>query len=62
MCIDAAQFIMVSSWIITLYTLWQLCSMHEMNGKRFNRYHELGQVSHCLLHLALIIRHGQLCS
>ncbi|KAK9904954.1 hypothetical protein WJX75_006393 [Coccomyxa subellipsoidea] len=37
------MFVMVSSWIITLYTLWQLCSMHEINGKRFNRYHELGQ-------------------
>ena len=38
--------IMVGSWLITLYTLWQLCSMHEVNGKRFNRYHELGQVQH----------------
>lgn len=37
---------MVGSWLITLYTLWQLCSMHEVNGKRFNRYHELGQVRH----------------
>lgn len=36
--------IMTVSWIVTLYTLWQLCSMHEINGKRFNRYHELGQV------------------
>ena len=35
---------MVGSWLITLYTLWQLCAMHEVNGKRFNRYHELGQV------------------
>ena len=38
--------IMVGSWLITLYTLWQLCAMHEVNGKRFNRYHELGQVQH----------------
>jgi amino acid permease len=31
------------SWIISLYTLWQLVMMHEMNGRRFNRYQELGQ-------------------
>ena len=30
--------------IISLYTLWQLCVMHEHDGKRFNRYHELAQV------------------
>ncbi|XWS69190.1 hypothetical protein CRYUN_Cryun04dG0158300 [Craigia yunnanensis] len=36
--------IMVLSWIITLYTLWQMVQMHEMvPGKRFDRYHELGQ-------------------
>ncbi len=34
---------MVLSWIISLYTLWQLVKMHEMDGRRFNRYHELGQ-------------------
>jgi amino acid permease len=34
---------MVLSWVVTLYTLWQLCSMHEIGNKRFNRYHELGQ-------------------
>lgn len=35
---------MVISWIITLYTLWQMVEMHEMvPGKRFDRYHELGQ-------------------
>ncbi|CAH9090582.1 unnamed protein product [Cuscuta europaea] len=35
---------MVMSWIITLYTLWQMVEMHEMvPGKRFDRYHELGQ-------------------
>ncbi|MED6157870.1 Lysine histidine transporter 1, variant 2 [Stylosanthes scabra] len=35
---------MVLSWIITLYTLWQMVEMHEMvPGKRFDRYHELGQ-------------------
>ncbi|KAJ3678134.1 hypothetical protein LUZ60_001937 [Juncus effusus] len=36
--------IMIISWIITLYTLWQMVEMHEMvPGKRFDRYHELGQ-------------------
>lgn len=35
---------MVLSWIITLYTLWQMVEMHEIvPGKRFDRYHELGQ-------------------
>ncbi|PPS20069.1 hypothetical protein GOBAR_AA00449 [Gossypium barbadense] len=37
-------FILVFSWIITLYTLWQMVEMHEIvPGKRFDRYHELGQ-------------------
>ncbi|KAK9104203.1 hypothetical protein Scep_021047 [Stephania cephalantha] len=32
------------SWIITLYTLWQMVEMHELvPGKRFDRYHELCQ-------------------
>ncbi|KAK7280901.1 hypothetical protein RIF29_08463 [Crotalaria pallida] len=32
------------SWIITLYTLWQMVEMHEMiPNKRLDRYHELGQ-------------------
>ncbi|KAL0381796.1 UNVERIFIED_CONTAM: Lysine histidine transporter 1 [Sesamum angustifolium] len=36
--------VQVISWIITLYTLWKMVEMHEMvPGKRFNRYHELGQ-------------------
>ncbi|KAJ7550248.1 hypothetical protein O6H91_07G090400 [Diphasiastrum complanatum] len=36
--------VMVLSWVITLYTLWQMVQMHEMvEGKRFDRYHELGQ-------------------
>ncbi|XP_030450284.1 lysine histidine transporter 1-like isoform X1 [Syzygium oleosum] len=36
--------VMVLSWIITLYTLWQMVEMHEMvPGRRFDRYHELGQ-------------------
>ena len=32
------------SGVISLYTLWQLCVLHEIDGKRFNRYHELAQV------------------
>ncbi|XVF85178.1 hypothetical protein PTKIN_Ptkin17bG0097700 [Pterospermum kingtungense] len=36
--------IMILSWVITVYTLWQMVEMHEMvPGKRFDRYHELGQ-------------------
>uniref|UniRef100_A0ACD5Z9P6 Uncharacterized protein n=1 Tax=Avena sativa TaxID=4498 RepID=A0ACD5Z9P6_AVESA len=36
--------VMAMSWILTLYTLWQMVEMHEMvPGKRFDRYHELGQ-------------------
>ncbi|XP_031253503.1 lysine histidine transporter 1-like [Pistacia vera] len=36
--------ILVLSWTITFYTLWQMVEMHEMvPGKRFDRYHELGQ-------------------
>ncbi|KAH7847411.1 hypothetical protein Vadar_025767 [Vaccinium darrowii] len=36
--------VLILSWVITLYTLWQMVEMHEMvPGKRFNRYHELGQ-------------------
>ncbi|KAK1422370.1 hypothetical protein QVD17_25450 [Tagetes erecta] len=36
--------IMILSWVITLYTLWQMVEMHEcVPGKRFDRYHELGQ-------------------
>ncbi|WOL15578.1 lysine histidine transporter 1 [Canna indica] len=36
--------VLVLSWTITLYTLWQMVEMHEMvAGKRFDRYHELGQ-------------------
>jgi hypothetical protein len=32
------------SFVVTLYTLWQMVQMHEMvPGKRFDRYHELGQ-------------------
>ncbi|THG04631.1 lysine histidine transporter 1-like [Camellia sinensis] len=36
--------VLILSWFITLYTLWQMVEMHEMvPGKRFDRYHELGQ-------------------
>jgi len=36
--------VLVLSWVITLYTLWQMVEMHEMvPGKRFDRYYELGQ-------------------
>jgi len=36
--------VLILSWIITLYTMWQMVEMHEMvPGKRFDRYHELGQ-------------------
>ncbi|XP_020217465.1 lysine histidine transporter 1 [Cajanus cajan] len=38
--------IMILSWICTLYTAWQMIEMHEPEpgkGKRFDRYHELGQ-------------------
>ncbi|KAI3463082.1 hypothetical protein Pfo_019745 [Paulownia fortunei] len=36
--------VLVISWIITLYSLWQMVEMHELvPGKRFDRYHELGQ-------------------
>ncbi|KAM1782803.1 hypothetical protein ACFX11_041230 [Malus domestica] len=35
---------MVLSWVITLFTLWQLIEMHEMvPGKRSDRYHKLEQ-------------------
>ncbi|KAJ1267086.1 hypothetical protein BS78_07G029100 [Paspalum vaginatum] len=36
--------VLILSWIITLHTLWQMVEMHEMvQGRRFDRYHELGQ-------------------
>lgn len=37
---------LVVSWILTLYTLWQMVEMHEMvPGQRLDRYHELGQAA-----------------
>jgi amino acid permease len=36
--------VLTLSWVITFFTLWQMVQMHEMvPGKRFDRYHELGQ-------------------
>jgi hypothetical protein len=38
--------LLAMSWVVTLFTLWQLVEMHELEaepGRRFNRYHELGQ-------------------
>lgn len=36
--------ILILSWICTLYTAWQMIEMHEaVEGKRFDKYHELGQ-------------------
>jgi amino acid permease len=44
MCRGPGMTVLVLSWLITLYTLWQMVEMHEMvEGKRFDRYHELGQ-------------------
>ncbi|WVZ95272.1 hypothetical protein U9M48_041057 [Paspalum notatum var. saurae] len=41
---EAGVAVLVLSWVITLYTLWQMVEMHEcVPGKRFDRYHELGQ-------------------
>ncbi|CAH2055392.1 unnamed protein product [Thlaspi arvense] len=38
--------VLILSWVITLYTLWQMIEMHEMfEGRRFDRYHELGQAA-----------------
>ncbi|PUZ73901.1 hypothetical protein GQ55_1G023300 [Panicum hallii var. hallii] len=40
----AGTVAIVGSFGVTLYTLWQMVEMHEMvPGKRFDRYHELGQ-------------------
>ncbi|XP_060189867.1 lysine histidine transporter 1-like [Lycium barbarum] len=40
----AGVTVLALSWIITFYTLWQMVEMHEIvPGKRFDRYHELGQ-------------------
>ncbi|KAK7401487.1 hypothetical protein VNO78_13013 [Psophocarpus tetragonolobus] len=37
-------FMILLSWILTFYSLWQLINMHELvPGKRFDRYFDLGQ-------------------
>ncbi|XP_058108968.1 lysine histidine transporter-like 6 [Magnolia sinica] len=36
--------VLVMSWCITLYTMWQMVELHEcVPGIRFDRYYELGQ-------------------
>lgn len=35
--------VLIAAYVISVWTLWQLCFLHEINGKRMNRYHELGQ-------------------
>ena len=30
-------------YFTSLFSLWCLCDLHEIQGKRFNRYHELAQ-------------------
>lgn len=43
-CRGPGVTIITLSWVITLYTLWQMVEMHEVvPGKRLDRYHELGQ-------------------
>ncbi|KAI3976890.1 hypothetical protein MKX01_008748 [Papaver californicum] len=38
-------FILVLSWCITLFTIWQMIELHEIipGGTRFDRYYQLGQ-------------------
>jgi amino acid permease len=43
-CSGPGVLVLVLSWAITLFTLWQMVEMHEMvEGRRFDRYHELAQ-------------------
>ncbi|KAH9549764.1 hypothetical protein CY35_10G036700 [Sphagnum magellanicum] len=38
--------VLILSWIITLFSFWQLIQLHErIPNRRFNRYHELGQAA-----------------
>ena len=30
-------------YFTSLFSIWCLCDMHEIQGKRFNRYHEMAQ-------------------
>ncbi len=44
LCRGPGVVVLTLSWVITFFTLWQMVQMHEMvPGKRFDRYHELGQ-------------------
>jgi amino acid permease len=44
LCRGPGVVVLTLSWVITFFTLWQMVEMHEMvPGKRFDRYHELGQ-------------------
>jgi amino acid permease len=53
----AGIIVLVLSWVISLFTLHQLIDCHEHNGKRFNRYHELGQyaLGHRLGSFAVVV-------
>ncbi|CAN5952786.1 unnamed protein product [Sphagnum jensenii] len=38
--------LLILSWVIALFNLWKMVEMHEIvPGKRFDRYHELGQAA-----------------
>lgn len=50
--------VQVLSWVISLYTLHQLVDMHEMKGRRFNRYHELGVYAFGMPKLQTILSGG----
>lgn len=42
-CRVPGVIMLIVSWLLTFYTLWLLCEMHEMvPGERFDRYHDLG--------------------
>jgi amino acid permease len=44
LCRPGGIILLVVSWLITLYTLWQMVELHEaIPNKRFEKYHELGQ-------------------
>ncbi|KAF8389790.1 hypothetical protein HHK36_024309 [Tetracentron sinense] len=43
-CRGPGTMVLVLSWCITLYTIWQMIQLHEcVQGTRFDRYYELGQ-------------------
>jgi len=46
---------MLVAWIATIYGLWQLIELHEIKGRRFNRYHELGQYALGKPHQSMIL-------